>query len=76
MSEFKKQLIINIVWNLVHTAWQLVVVILATIKFGWAGFGISFAALLVFNIVESLVFHIIARIRGRKADLAYKATFE
>jgi hypothetical protein len=76
MSDIKKQLVLNIVWNLFHTAWQLIVMILATIKFGWAGFGIAFGALLVFNIVESLVFHIIARIRGRKADLAYKATFE
>lgn len=76
MDIMRKKLILGIVWNFFHTAWQMIVMVLCTMKWGWAGLGISFAGLLVFNIVESVVFHLVARIRGRKADLAYKATFE
>jgi len=72
----KKQLIFNILWNLFHTAWQLTILVLATIKWSWAGFGISFVGLFLFNLIESLVFHIIAKIRGAKADRAYNNAFK
>lgn len=72
----KKQLIINIVWNFFHTAWQMVVMVLATMKWSWAGLGLSFAGLLIFNILGSLVFLLIEKARSKKADQAYKETFE
>ena len=65
LNGFYRLMIVYMVMGVVHCIWQTAVIVVATVKWKWAGFGYSFLALTLFNLVEWAVFQIYNRITDR-----------
>jgi len=69
-------LILSICLNVFHALWQLAVMIWATVKWSWIGLGISFAALLLFNILEALVWYLYNKKVSAQKEALYERRLE
>ena len=63
-----KELVLNLVFGFLWSAAEITLIVISTVKFGWAGFGLSFLCCFLIRVFMALINYI----RGRRLGLFRK----